>query len=246
MSVYSPIVELRQYLMYPQKRDTLISLFEGEFIEPQEALGMQVIGTFRDLDDPANFIWLRGFADMGAREKGLNAFYSGPVWQRFRAEANATMRNSDNVLLLREASPGSGFAPQSIATPAPRGAASLPPGLVIATIYYLNERPENGFAEFFYARVRPYLAEADIRVLAGYVPERSANNFPKLPVRENENVFVWFASYSHMADYSKKAARLDRLTRRHDGSALRAQLAKAPQILKLAPTARSLIRHEEK
>jgi len=47
-----PILELRQYTLHDGKRDTLIDLFEREFIEPQEVLGMKVIGTFRDLDRP--------------------------------------------------------------------------------------------------------------------------------------------------------------------------------------------------
>lgn len=33
---YSPIVELRQYTLHPGKRDTLIELFDREFVETQE------------------------------------------------------------------------------------------------------------------------------------------------------------------------------------------------------------------
>jgi hypothetical protein len=91
MSTYAPLLELRQYQVVPGKRDTLIELFEREFIESQEAVGMQVVGQFRDQADPDRFVWLRGFADMHARGEGLNAFYFGPVWQQFRNEANATL-----------------------------------------------------------------------------------------------------------------------------------------------------------
>src|SRR5688572_27291231 len=107
---YSPIVELRQYTLHPGQRDTLIELFDCEFVETQEAVGMQVIGQFRNLDDADQFVWLRGFNDMEAREQSLNAFYSGPVWKAHRDAANATMIDSDNVLLLRLAHPNSGFA----------------------------------------------------------------------------------------------------------------------------------------
>ncbi|RZL06943.1 MAG: NIPSNAP family protein, partial [Rubrivivax sp.] len=37
----SPIVELRRYTLHPGQRDTLIELFEREFVESQEALGMR-------------------------------------------------------------------------------------------------------------------------------------------------------------------------------------------------------------
>ncbi|PYL74556.1 MAG: hypothetical protein DMF26_10535, partial [Verrucomicrobia bacterium] len=47
-----PIVELRQYTLHPGKRDVLIDLFDREFVESQEALGMKIIGQFRDLDNP--------------------------------------------------------------------------------------------------------------------------------------------------------------------------------------------------
>ena len=61
-----PVVELRQYTLVPGARETLIELFEREFIETQEATGMTVIGQFRDLNNPDRFVWLRGFSDMDA------------------------------------------------------------------------------------------------------------------------------------------------------------------------------------
>src|SRR5207253_2339401 len=54
-----PIVELRQYTLYPGQRETLISMFDREFLESQEAAGMQVIAQFRDIDRPDVFTWLR-------------------------------------------------------------------------------------------------------------------------------------------------------------------------------------------
>jgi len=104
-----PIVELRQYTLHPGMRDGLIDLFDREFVESQEALGIRVIGQFRDLDDPQRFVWLRGFRDMPTRAEALGAFYGGPIWKAHREAANATMIDSDNVLLLRPASPCSGF-----------------------------------------------------------------------------------------------------------------------------------------
>ena len=99
------VIELRDYLMQPHQRDVLIELFEREFIETQEALGMRVIGHFRDLDRPDHFVWLRGFADMPARQRGLEGFYSGATWLAHRNAANATMIDSDDVRLLRCARP---------------------------------------------------------------------------------------------------------------------------------------------
>src|SRR5438270_13405216 len=105
-----PIVELRQYTLHRGKRDVLIDLFDREFVESQEALGMRIIGQFRDLDNPDRFVWLRGFRDMPSRAQALKDFYGGPVWKAHREAANATMIDSDNVLLLQPATPTSRFS----------------------------------------------------------------------------------------------------------------------------------------
>jgi hypothetical protein len=54
------VIELRQYTLKPRQRDAPIALFEREFVERQEDLGMTLCGTFRDADDPDRFVWLRG------------------------------------------------------------------------------------------------------------------------------------------------------------------------------------------
>src|SRR6185312_10660666 len=95
------IVEFRNYITQPGQRDALIDLFECEFIEPQEALGAHVLATFRNIDNPDRFVWLRGFPDFDTRFSALDGFYNSEVWKRRRAQANATMIDSDDVLLLR-------------------------------------------------------------------------------------------------------------------------------------------------
>jgi len=57
-----PIVELRQYTLHPGQRDVLIALFEAEFVESQEDVGMKIVGTFRDLDNPDRFVSRGGHA----------------------------------------------------------------------------------------------------------------------------------------------------------------------------------------
>jgi len=94
-------IELRQYTLKSGRRDTLIELFEREFVDPLNAAGAYVLGTFRDVDDPDRFVWLRGFETMDKRAEALTTFYGGPVWAAHRSAANDTMVDSDNVLLLR-------------------------------------------------------------------------------------------------------------------------------------------------
>jgi hypothetical protein len=82
-----PVVELRQYTLHPGKRDVLIDLFDREFVESQDALGMKIIGQFRNLGNPTRFVWLRGFRDMPSRAQALKDFYGGPVWKEHREAA---------------------------------------------------------------------------------------------------------------------------------------------------------------
>lgn len=236
----SPIVELRQYTLHPGQRDVLIALFERAFIETQEAVGAAVIGQFRDLEDPNRFVWLRGFSDMEKRLAALQAFYSGAVWQKYRDVANATMVNSDNVLLLRPARPTSGFLLDPRDRP-PRGAREGPPGLVIATILFL-ETPAN-FLDFFEGTLAPGLTKSGTSILSYFVTEESANTYPALPVREGEQVFVWFSRFRDQAAYDEHIAALARDQQWHNQvwEPMLCRLKADPEVLKLAPTPRSLV-----
>jgi NIPSNAP len=241
-AMHSAIVELRQYTLKPGQRDVLITLFEREFVESQEALGMKIAGTFRDLDKPDRFVWLRGFDNMDLRPKALEAFYSGPVWRAHREAANATMIDSTNVLLLRAADPGSAFAPAARPRP-PQGATDIPRSLVVATIYSFDRTVDAEFITFFEKSVRPLLIAAGATLRGAYVSETTANNFPRLPVRETDRVFVWFGGFRDSAAYDHFVAELARSSGwRAVEQALRAKLTADPQALRLQPTARSELR----
>ena len=183
------IVELRQYTLVPGRRDVLVELFDREFVEPQEALGMRVLGTFVDLDDADRFVWLRGFDDMASRRAGLTAFYGGPVWKEHGPLANTTMVDSDDVLLLHPVT--------GLVLPAERDVTTQPSELVLT----VHDRA-------LVAQLDPGLGLLET--------DTSVNDFPALPVREGVDV----------------AVRLGR-----DAPAVEAQ-----QVLRLAPTPRSLLR----
>jgi hypothetical protein len=172
------VFELRQYTLHPGKRDTLIELFEREFLEPQEACGMSIPGQFRDLDDPDRFVWFRGFGDMERRREALTCFYGGPVWQANRDTANATMIDSDDVLLLRLVE-GSAF---------PAGAAL---SRYFITVYSFDAPVD----EELIARVR-----GEVPALTLLQTEPAENNFPRLPVRTGEHVIVALTAEDRYAD----------------------------------------------
>jgi len=216
-AVRYPVVELRQYTLRPGQRDVLIDLFDREFVESQEADGMAVVGQFRDLDDPDRFTWIRGFASMPARARALASFYGGPVWKANSAAANATMIDSDNVLLLRPVTARSGFPPPAAARP-PAGDGAAAPSHAAA--------------------------EAGATPLASLQTEHAENTFPALPVRTGENVFAWLARFPSPALLDDHLRQIERSAEWRDRvfPALSALITGLPQRLRLAPTTRSRLR----
>jgi hypothetical protein len=228
------------YALHPGRRDELIKLFEREFIETQEAVGIQVIGQFYDLDDSNQFVWLRGFNDMAARAQSLNAFYSGPVWKTYRNAANATMIDSDNVLLLRPPLGTCGFSFKDANRP-PSTSRKKQDGFIAVTIYYFDAPVDNRFIEYFDNTMKPLLMEAGAEMLAYFVTEDSPNTFPGLPVREGENVFVWFAGFQDQDAYARHLAKLreSKIWQGQIAAFLKKQTQGRPEVLRLTPTPRS-------
>ena len=228
------VFELRQYTLRPGQRERLVALFEREFVESQEALGIGLPGQFRDLDDPDRFVWLRSFPDMATRAAALAAFYDGPVWRTHREAANATMLDSDDVLLMR---PTQAFALEGLSRPV--AGERAPAGLLTATICPAPSIDLAALARGFDAQVRPVLERLGVTVLAQLVTEPARNTFPRLPVREGESVFVWFAAFAdaHAQAWHEAAAAADPVV-----VAWAQRLDATPETLRLAPTPRSLLR----
>jgi hypothetical protein len=226
----SRIIELRQYTLVPGQRDTLIDLFDANFVESQEDLGSHVIGQFRDLDDPDRFVWLRGFDSMPARAAALEGFYYGPVWKAHAAAANATMLDSDDVLLLRPLLVGTAyprFGSRSEATSAD--------SIITVTVVYRSRPVDDAFRALLTDRIAPDLAAGGATVLAVLETEYAPNNFPALPVRD-EHAAVWITRFADDAAYVSTRDRLADAAPWTDDAFL------ATQDLRLHPTAGSQLR----
>jgi len=100
--------------------------------------------------------------------------------------------------------------------------------------------PDPAFIHRFEHEVRPALEAAGARVAGWMVSETSPNSFPRLPVREGEQVLVWAGRFPDEAAHAE-----------HLVAAARAGLADGfgvtsakgvIQRLRLAPTARSRLR----
>ncbi len=198
---------------------------------------MTIIGQFRDLDRPDRFVWLRGFQDMEERARSLSEFYGGPVWRANSEAANATMIDSDDVLLLRPARPDSAFRLDG-ATRRIR-VDGQGDGVVEATILYLDGSAKTSWAvDLFEKAIAPAVAERGGTMLGYFITEPSENTFPGLPVREGEDVLVWCVGYADRSTLERASGRADEV-RRAAADALGSR--RSPEVLRLAPTARSLL-----
>jgi hypothetical protein len=231
------VVELRRYTLHPGRRDDLMELFERKLVDSHDASGMTAISHYTDLDDPDAFVWLRGFKDMESRRVALDFFYGrSPVWRNNRNAANDTMIDSDNVLLLRDARPGSGLQTRGLARPFV-GSASGSPSFAGMAIFMLEARPNEAFVSSFERDLLPELREIASRV-AYYATEESPNDYPRLPVREGVWAFV-------VVSLLPTRPALDAWKRAFDSRRMPAPIASAAtscEVLRLKAAARSLLR----
>ncbi len=223
------VVELRQYTLHVGARERLIHLFESEFIKSQEAVGIRIIGPFCDLEDPNRFVWMRGFPNVSARSRMLAAFYDGPVWHAHRDAANATMVDSDNVLLLRPAHPQQAFPSAGHAPDVP---AFQSGALIVTSIHYVESAAMEEFGRFFDEAMSPTLAATSAPVLASFKTEAATNTFSRLPVREGESVLIWLASFRDAEQYDEhvEALRNGTDSREHVPPGVLRQFARKPEV----------------
>jgi quinol monooxygenase YgiN len=220
------VVELRQYTLQPGRRDDLIEIFERHLIAGQEEAGARIIGHFRDLEEPDRFVWLRSFRDMPSRRLALEAFYGGGVWREHRDAVNEMIVDHENVLLLR---PATGDELRSERVSDRRG-------LVTATIWPLAEPVSIETTRLVTDEIAAILNRNGATPAALLVTEPSENTYPRLAIREGENVVVWLARFDDAAALETHAAALvwsqswSELMRSLDD-----RLAGPPQTLRLAP-----------
>jgi hypothetical protein len=215
-------LELRQYTLKPGQRETLVTLFDRHFVESQEALGMMIVGQFRDRARPDRFVWIRGFSDMRGRLAGLERFYTGPVWEEHKAAANQTMRDVSDVYLLKPARPDTSFRLDWSNRP-PVGEVRKG-STVLAGIQRLQRPADAAVVSEFEKQSVPQLLRSGVNVISIFVTESSPNNFPRLPVREGEHVLVWFGLSTR-------------------GEKTGADASPPIDVLELEPTPRSLLGH---
>lgn len=188
---------------------------------------MRILGQFRSASSPDAFIWLRGFPDHESRPAALSRFYDGPAWARWAAAANATMADSDNVIVLR---PLAGDDRHPVDPWARLDRRVLTLGVQRVS----SDAHAELSATLGQGRVPASLCPG---LIALFVSEPAANNWPRLPVRDDGPFFAWLSERPTLLSSGDPAGPLTRLVTSLAGT--------EPELLDLTPTALSLRRSHD-
>lgn len=172
------VIELRNYLIKPGLRDEFINYFERHFVESQNALGGFVLGAFRIKSEAERFFWIRGFADMNSRSRYLPEFYGGEIWKEFSAEANEMMLEWHHVHLLK---PLENIKTEDFCTEK---------RLTVIDLYFAED---GKLAELIDLLQTNYQSSGT----TFWVSEMTENDFPQLPVFQDENLLAAITNYKN-------------------------------------------------
>jgi NIPSNAP len=239
------VLELRNYRLAPGKTRDFVRYFEEHFLRSQRDEGMHPLGQFEIVGEPDRFVWIRGFADMPARLRGLSGFYGGAFWQARRDAANAMILEHHDVHLLRPLAPVAALTGgATLEDRAPEAPGTFPPhtGLVAVDFYHAEPAALPGLVARFERGVLPALAREGHQILGHVVAELAPNDYPRLPVVQDPTLLAVLSSYRDRGHCAEMRRRWDRRGPLADGS-LRSLLGRDVATLYLRPTARSLIRH---
>lgn len=229
------LLEIRNYLLKPNRLEHFIDYFEEHFLASQEAVGMTILGQFRVVNEPNHFVWIRGFQDMEARREALQNFYGGPVWAKYGPLANDMMLEWHNVHLLRDAASmdlTNGLNAGRIAADLANGTISLNTGLIAIDFYQVaapREKAEINILKSYH--------EQDMPIRGLFVAEMSENTFARLPVYQVEDAFVVISAYESEDAAPKRDLVINHLAQ--SGLSLHPSI----NALLLSPTLRSPLRY---
>jgi len=182
------VIELRNYLLKPGVRERFTNYFEDHFIDSQNVLRGFVLGQFRIKGEDDRFFWIRGFDDMQTRLTFLRRFYEqGEVWKQFGSGANEMMLDSDHVYLLKP------FRSESFGY----DEFAKGKGVVVVEYYFAKRDRRDELADLLEANQTSLLRSKPMLC----VSELAENDFPRLPVIQDENLLAAIVVFRDESDY---------------------------------------------
>lgn len=76
----SVLTEIRTYRIKAGRREEFLEHFDAKVAPLQRALGIVIVGPFRDMQNSDTIVWLRTFPSLDDRERMLKAFREAGEW----------------------------------------------------------------------------------------------------------------------------------------------------------------------
>lgn len=186
------VFELRNYLLKPGMRDEFIGYFKTHFIASQKTMGASIPAMFTIKNEPDRFFWIRGFDNMQERSQFLPAFYNGEIWNKFGPAANDMMLEWHNVHLVKPFPDKNSMFTQE-------------EGIFVVDFYRSADKDPVSLLHLVSESLVPLYNEEDITL---YVSEMGKNDFPRLPVYQDENLLIVISHYKNEKEYQSMSAHL--------------------------------------
>ncbi|MEE9324084.1 MAG: NIPSNAP family protein [Dehalococcoidia bacterium] len=75
------VLELRTYTVKPGRMAEWLEIFDKDIIPLNDAFGIKILASWRNVDKQDEFIWLRTFEDAAAQKSKSEAMYSSQQWK---------------------------------------------------------------------------------------------------------------------------------------------------------------------
>jgi len=201
------VIELRNYLVKPGSATAFNTLFTDCFLQPMLDMGVAIPGRYKIRGSDDHFVWIRGYDNMVQRVRFLNDFYFGnEQWKKHKKEANAMIRNSDNVYLLR---PLNADAPEDDGYKTSSNVFKSDKPFAVVDFYIANTRLEE--LKSFYTREYLPMQRSLGLDTSIWISETVPSDFPQLPVFQDKNLLVAITFYDSEKDFRAKSKALARL-----------------------------------
>jgi hypothetical protein len=201
------VIELRNYMLRPGKRDSFIIGFEDKILDTLNGRGNYVLGQYRVKGAEDNFLWIRGFNDMPSRLNALKGFYSCKYWQEVVWIPQAYILNYTNVNLLKPLSfPGknknnsTGFSSDWF---------GKPKGITVVDYYYATNGWLDRLIDFMQTKYDPVLQASNVENISYWISEQAINEYIDLPVYQDKNLLVTISFYENEEAYKNTLKKIN-------------------------------------
>lgn len=247
------VLDMLRYMVPPSARDTLVAVFDRAIDAGGDSTMRREVALFRDIDRANAFVWLRGSSGTD-QASALTAYYRSQSWSALHSVTDRADISVAHVHLLAPAHLDRLLLGDRQARGAP-----MDSGIVVVTRYSFDPSAARQvqlvkFPDFFDERMAPRLYAAGVRPIATFKTHHQAHEpsvytegvgwhttaLPGLPVREQQQEFVWFARFPDVAAYDRAVAALNRDPRWTEYQEILSELlAVPPEVWRLRPVGRS-------